>query len=115
MELYEIIYFIIIAITLISLYKIFQKAHHPGWKALIPIYNLFIIQDIIRRPWWWALLMLIPFVGIIWTVLSTYLLGKAFHKNNGFIVGMVILPFIFYPLLAFDKSVYLNPLSDNSN
>ena len=33
-------------------------------------------------------------------------LAKAFGKSGGFAVGLIFLPYVFYPILAFDGSVY---------
>lgn len=60
-------------ITLISLiffvlptfgsYLLFRKAGQPGWKALIPIYNTFVMLQISKRPIYWFFLQFIPVVG----------------------------------------------------
>ena len=107
MEDLYIIYFIVVLIIFISLWKVFEKAGRKGWEALIPIYNLFIIQKIIKKPWWWVLLMMIPWVGVIWTIWSTNLLSKSFSKSEGFTLGMIFFPFIFYPILAFGNAQYI--------
>ena len=38
-----------------GLWKIFEKAGHPGWAAIIPIYNMYIITKIAGKEWWWLL------------------------------------------------------------
>ena len=91
----------LVALMVISFWKIFEKAGKPGWAAIIPIYNLVVWCEIIKKPGWWALLMMIPYVGIIWHVWATNLLVKKFGKDEGFTVGCVFLPFVFYPILAF--------------
>ncbi len=48
-----------------GLWKIFEKAGQPGWAAIIPIYNLYIITKIAGKEWWWLLLLLIPIVNIV--------------------------------------------------
>lgn len=110
-----LLFFIVVILTLVSLYKIFEKTGHAGWKAFIPIYNLFIIQDIIKKPWWWILLMLIPFLGIIWSVWATYLLAKSFGKDIIFSVGLILFPYIFYPILAFGNNTYTEPHEQHDN
>lgn len=97
-------------IVVISLFKIFEKTREKGWKAIIPLYNLFIIQKIINKPWWWMILMFIPWFGIIWTIWSTNLLAKSFGKNRWFTLGMILLPFIFYPVLALGDNQYAEPI-----
>jgi len=108
-EIYNIFLFAIIILIIVSMWKIFKKAGYKGWAAIIPIYNLYIIQKIIKKPWWWILLMFIPYIGLVWTVWSTNLLGKSFGKKEGFTIGLVLLPFIFYPILAFSSARYTEP------
>lgn len=99
----------VIAIMVIALWKIFQKAGYEGWEAIIPVYNLYIITKIVGKPGWWVILMLIPYLGMIWTIWSYNLLSKSFGKDEGFTVGLVFLGFIFFPMLGFDNSKYLGP------
>ena len=69
-------------IPIASYWKIFEKAEQPGWAALIPIYNLIILMKIINKPWWWALLCIIPYLGIIWIIWSNNLMVKRFGKTE---------------------------------
>ncbi|MBX9852109.1 MAG: hypothetical protein K2X86_10155 [Cytophagaceae bacterium] len=104
-----IISFVIILIVavpiIVSYWILFKKAGKPGWAAIIPFYNTLIILEIIKKPWWWLILMLLPYVSIIWHIWSTNLFVKSFGKDTGFTIGVLILPMIFLPILAFDSSV----------
>lgn len=96
---------LLLAIILIaSMWKLFTKAGQPGWAAIVPIYNIVVLMQIINRPTWWVLLMLIPFVNIVVAILVTFDLAKAFGKSTGFGLGLLILSVIFYPMLAFGDS-----------
>ena len=53
--------------------------------------------------------MLIPFVNIIFAIWMTNLLSKSFGQNEGFTVGLILLPIIFYPILAFGSAKYGGP------
>lgn len=96
----------IIALFVISFWKIFEKAGKPGWAAIIPIYNLVVWCEIIKKPGWWAALMLIPYIGLIWQIWATNLLVKKFGKDEGFTVGCVLLPYVFWPILAFGDAKF---------
>lgn len=86
-------------------WKIFEKAGQPGWAAIIPIYSSYILTKIIGKPWYWVLLMCIPYIGIIWGIWAVNLLSKSFGKGVGFTLGLIFLGFIFAPIMAFDKSI----------
>lgn len=107
-------FLIVIVLLLVSLWKIYQKAGYEGWEAIVPIYNTYILLKIVGKPWWWLLLMLIPYVGLIWSIWSMNLLSKSFGKSEGFTLGLIFLSFIFFPILAFGDAKYLGPFGDKA-
>ncbi|MDT7833343.1 signal peptidase I [Flavobacteriaceae bacterium S356] len=46
-------------------WKLYQRAGRKPWEALIPIYNGFVLMEIIKRPRWWILLLFIPIVNLL--------------------------------------------------
>ncbi len=101
-----IISLILCLVIVVSFWKLFTKAGQPGWAAIIPIFNLYILCKIGGRPGWWVILMFIPLVNfIIWIVLSIDV-AKKFGKGAGFGVGIAFLSFIFVPILAFGDARY---------
>ena len=98
-----------LAIVYIANWKIFEKAGKPGWTGLIPVYNIVVLLEIVGKPWWWILLLLVPFVNIVIAIWTLHLLSLSFGQNAGFTIGLVILTFIFYPLLAFGEYRYQGP------
>ena len=106
--IFGIIILAIVIVIIVSMWKIFDKAGQPGWAAIVPFYNIFIFTQIIRKPGWWVILMLIPYIGIVWNIWATNLLSKVFGKDTGFTVGMIFLPFIFMPILAFGDAKYMD-------
>ncbi|MBP7496864.1 MAG: signal peptidase I [Bacteroidales bacterium] len=103
-------FYIIIAalffIFIISFYKIFEKADQPNWAIFIPIYNVYIFTKVIKKSGWWVLLLLIPYLNIVFNIWSFNLLSKSFGKNELFTLGLVLFPFIFFPVLAFGRAIY---------
>src|SRR5205085_8305718 len=89
-----------------SMWKIFTKAGKPGWAAIIPIYNLIVLLEIAGKPLWWFILMLIPFVNIVVFIMVLLSIARNFGKGVGFAIGMLLLPFIFYPMLGFGDARY---------
>ena len=94
-------------LMIVSLWKIFSKADKPGWACIIPIYNLIVMLEIAGRPVWWFLLMFIPIVNIVIGIIVLIDLAKAFGKGGGYVAGLILLPFIFYPMLAFGDAQYV--------
>jgi len=87
-------------------WKIFVKAGKPGWAILIPIYNIIVMLEVVNRPLWWIILLLIPLVNIVVGIMIIVDLAKSFGKGGGFALGMIVLSIIFYPILAFGGSQY---------
>jgi len=106
-------YLAIIILVLIAQWQIFQKANQPGWACIIPIYNIIVLLRIVGKPWWWFLLMLIPIVNIVLGIWVLNLLSKSFGKEEGFTIGLIFLPFIFYPILGFGNATYKGPAGNN--
>lgn len=109
------IYYIILAVvllailvfTMISLAKIYRKANRSGISAIIPIYNYIVLLEITNLPTWYFILLLIPGVNIIVNVFIMMELARLFRKSKAFGLGLTFLPFIFYPILAFNNSEYV--------
>jgi ABC-type sulfate transport system permease subunit len=89
-----------------ALWKVFEKAGEPGWAAIVPIYNLVVLLKIAGRPLWWIILFIIPFVNFIIGIVVAFDVAKRFGKGAGFALGLVFLPFIFYPVLAWGDASY---------
>ena len=102
-----IIGLIIAIFAIVCMWKIFAKAGKPGWAAIVPIYNLFVEFEITWGKGIMFLLMLIPFVNGIIALITMVKLAKAFGKGGGFAAGLIFLPIIFLPMLAFGSAQYV--------
>lgn len=89
-----------------SLWKIFQKAGAPGWAAIVPFYNLYILFEIAWGRGILFLLTLIPVANIVILAIAYYKLAKVFGKGTGFALGTVFLSPVFLAMLAFGDSSY---------
>lgn len=96
----------IVIVMVASQWKIYTKAGKPGWACLVPIYNIVILLEIVKKPVWWLILLLIPIVNIIILIIVAIELAKAFNKSGGFAAGLILLPYVFYPILAFGSAQY---------
>ena len=119
----------------VAQYKLFQKAGEKGWKALIPIYSLFVSHHLIgmRHIWFildvifWSIEIALEYIegtpawieetffsiALILTIISEILhimkLCYCYTKSELFGIGLFLLPPVFSLILAFDKSEYNPP------
>ena len=135
----------LLAVRFVSLWKIFVKAGRPGWFAIIPFYNSFVLADIggtniiwpiifvaspimsflltfcisfgvelfeldvnydVLYPSTTLLSMLFSLLIYVATFVMMINLAKKFNKDTVFGVGLALVPIVFLPWLAFDKSEY---------
>lgn len=89
-----------------GMWAMFTKAGQPGWAAIIPIYNIYILFKLADKSGWWLLLLLIPIVNLIVLFIVMSTVAEKFGKGLLFTLGMMFLPFIFYPILGFGSSTY---------
>ncbi len=105
-------------LKIVSLWKIFKKAGKPGWASIVPIYNIYIMCEIAEKEWWYILLLCVPFVNIYVMIVLYNGMAKKFGKGGGFVVGMILLPVVFFPMLAFGKDATVvnnQPNTSNEN
>ena len=96
----------LIVLIVAGMWKMFSKAGQPGWAAIIPIYNVIVLLEIVGKPIWWFLLFMIPLVNIVIMIIVYIELAASFGKGGGFAVGLILLPFIFVPMLGFGSATY---------
>ena len=96
-------------LSLIAWWKIFTKAGEAGWKAIIPIYNAYIMFKIIYGNGLKMFLAFVPILNIVLGIMMYVRLGQRFGKSAGFIIGLLFLTPIFELIMAFDSSYYQGP------
>lgn len=104
-----VIWVAIVLLVVIGMWKMFEKAGQPGWGAIIPIFNTYLLCKVAGRPGWWVVLMLIPVVSLIIYIIVMLDVAKAFGKGAGFAVGLILLGFVFIPILGFSDAQYQGP------
>ena len=96
--------------------RIFRKAGRPLWAGFIPVYNIYVWIEIVGRPTWWIILMLIPLVGTVIQVFLAIDLARSFGKDEVFGVLLLwLFSFIGLPMLAFNDDEYKGPSVANPN
>ena len=119
-------------IYIIAFWRIFSKAGIPGWKSIIPFYNLYIQFKITwKTSFFWIFLALIVIAGIVDAaggnqpsnaivvvrsilqilggvilMLDSYFLSMSFGHGLGFTIGLWLLEFVFTLVLGFGSSRY---------
>lgn len=107
----QLIVLLIISVFVIAAYWVmFGKAGKPGWAAIVPVYNGMVMAEIAGRPSWHGIMLIIPFVNIVFAFLIVIDIAKSFGKSTGFGVGMVLLSVVFVPMLAFGSAKYEGPV-----
>lgn len=107
---YGICGLIFVVLFIVGMWRLFVKAGKPGWAAIIPIYDIYVMLQIVGRPGWWLILLLIPFVNIVIALLVSIDLAKSFGKSAAW--GVVLLFFlnaIGYLILGFGDAKYQGP------
>lgn len=105
----------LVVIFIASAWKVFTKAGQPGWAAIIPIYNVIVLLQIVGRPLWWLILLFIPVVNFVIAILVYIDLAKSFGQGAGFAIGLLLLAPVFWPILGFGSSRYIGPAAAQSS
>jgi hypothetical protein len=125
-------------VVTVSQWRIYSKAGQPGWACIIPIYNVLVLLDIIRKPRLWLLYILVAaiiqgiyssmtmdasdantvpltltilnvvasLVSLVLGIRMSHGISTAFGKQVGFTIGLILLPIVFFPILAFGSATY---------
>ena len=101
-----IIWLAVAVFMIAGVWRVFEKAGEPGWAALIPFYNAYVLCKIAGRPGARWLLLLIPWVGIVIMVVFMMDLAERFGRSRRFGVGLAFLGPIFFPILGFGPAQY---------
>ena len=105
--LYMIFIFAFVIFFLICEWKIFVKAGEPGWAAIIPFYNIWVLMKIsCKNNVLWFILFLIGATSPVAAIISYIGLAKSFGKGTGMILLMIFVPVVAWPMLAFGKAEY---------
>ena len=128
-----------IVVYLVALAKLFKKGGKPGWAAIVPFYNSYVLVEIAGLYWWYFLIAIsgtiFEIVGLkTLTPLATiasmavnffifYNLAKKMHKDP---IKYAVLAIFFAPIMAmilgfgkaeYDASVSVSPngpIGDNT-
>ncbi len=107
MGIFIVIYLAVVVFLIASIWKTFEKAGQPGWAAIVPIYNFYIMAQIAGVKNWW--LIFIPIANIYIAIVTLNGISKSFGKDVGFTIGLILLGIVFWPMLGFGDAKYIGP------
>ncbi len=93
-------------VFLVSEWIIFTKAGKPGWAIIIPIYNIIVMLQIVDKPLWWIILLLIPGVNVVFGIIILYNLIIKFGQPGWHVILAILFSIVYFPYLAFSKASY---------
>ena len=100
-------------LLLVSRWAVFKKAGVDGWESLIAGHNEVVELKLggIKTYWFFLNIVVFPlFIGpIILAFWKNIKLAQSFGKGSGFGVGLALLPYVFYPILAWGSAEYIGP------
>ncbi len=101
---------IFLIIFILGLWRTFVKAGQPGWGAIIPIYNIYLMLKTAGRPGWWLILLLIPVVNfIVWAIVCIDI-AASFGKGVAFgLILLFLLNGLGFLILGFGDAQYKGP------
>lgn len=88
----------------VSLWRVFTKMGQQGWTGIIPVLNFVSIGVLSGRAWWFGVATIVPCIGFFFVVVLLHDLAKLFGHGVPFTIGLLVLPFVFLPILAFVPS-----------
>lgn len=126
---------IIALLLLVSEWRVLEKAGEKGWKTLIPFYNIYISHHVMGMAHIWFILEIIVWpiellleildpvpdwleigfgiptaiITIISMIVHANCMGKCFGKSRLYRLGLLLLPEVCLPMIAFGKSKYIKP------
>ena len=111
-----------LVLSIVGMCKTFKKAGKPAWAAIVPIYNIVVLLEIIKMDWWHVLIVVGLSVlaninnsaleiigslgGLVYTFLFMIKLSKSFGKSAGFGVMTAFFPYIGLMILGCGKDRY---------
>ena len=98
---------VITLVILAATWKLYQKAGQPGWAAIIPIYDTYIMFKLAWGSGWMFLLLFIPIVDVVVYLMLLWKLAKAFGKGVGMFLMLLLIHPVGLMILGFGSAAYI--------
>ena len=97
-------------LTVVALWPVFRKAGRPGWGALIPIYNSYLLLKVAGLHGALILLYLIPIVNLVLAIVVAIRVARGFGHGGAFGFFLLwLLAIIGYLIIGYGSSRYIGP------
>ena len=97
--------------TIAAYWRTFTKAGYPGWLAIIPIVNLFVLVKVAGYSAWLGLLWFVPIANIVLAIIVAFRNGRAFGHGGAFSFFLLfLLNPIGYFITGFSNDTYTKPV-----
>ncbi|HVZ58097.1 MAG TPA: signal peptidase I [Chitinophagaceae bacterium] len=108
---------LIVFLPSFGLARLFPKAGLAAWKAYIPFYNTWVMQQAARRPRHWVFWQFIPVVGWFISLGIFIEFAKVFGKFSLLDhIGASLLGFLYFPYIAMsEKTRFIGPEAVNKH
>lgn len=90
----------------LGLYKLFEKGGEQGWKAFVPVLNLWTWNQLISKPLYWFILSIVPIINVIFVLQMITEILKCVGKTDfkDYTLGLFF-PYVYLPIVGFNKNV----------
>ena len=106
-----LIWLAIIVIFVAGMWMTFVKAGQPGWAAIIPIFNIYIMLKVAGRPGWWLILYLIPVVNLVVIIIVYNDIAKSFGHGLLMTLLLFFISPVAFCVIGFGGSQYQGPVA----
>lgn len=102
--IFSVAFAVLIVATMTGL---FQKMGLAKSGALVPVYNLYLIVKELDFSGLFFISLLIPGVNIVSGFVLCFEIAKRFEKEWSYSLGLLLVPFVFFPMLVFSADQYI--------
>lgn len=94
--------------------RVFRKAGVTEWWAWVPFVSSYGMWKMTNRDQLWLILLFVPYANYVALVVIGIDIAWSFGKSQAYGWGVGLLPYVFFPMLAFDESTYRGPAPTDS-
>jgi len=91
-----------VTLTVIGMWKVFEKNKMPGWYAVIPGFNIWKYLELNGMPGW---TMFLPYANVIFIGIAGYRIAIKMGKDMTFGIINAFYPFVGLMILGFSKAM----------